>query len=794
MFRIQKEQNRSSLVLVIAFSILQIVSDFGFRISDLGILRGFGWLAIVFAISASGQQQTTPHIGYAYPAGGRQGTTFLVKVGGQFLDGVTNAHVTGAGVKASVVEFMKPMTPMQANALREKLKELQDKRQVAMNGKSEPPGGTNVTWTVEDQRMIMEIREKLATFQRRPQNPAIAETATIRVTLAPDAEPGERELRLGTQTGLSNPLIFCMGQLPEFYKKEPAVGNEPRRGQRPNNNEPLRAAPTETAISLPAIVNGQILPGGVDRFRFSARAGQKLVIAVSARELIPYLADAVPGWFQATLTLYDGQGHELTYDDRYRFHPDPVIAYEVPKAGEYVAEIRDSIYRGREDFVYRIEIGELPFVTGIFPLGGPAGSETAVEVTGWNLPTTNVVQDAQGPGVYSISVRKGAFISNRVPFTVDKLPEVLEAEPNDSTTNAQKLTLPIIVNGRIERAEDRDVFQFEGHAGQQVVAEVDARRLGSPLDSTLELTDANGRRVAFNDDYEDKGSGLNTHHADSYLNVTLPVDGTYYLRLEDAQHQGGPEYAYRLRVSAPMPDFALRVAPSSIGARAGLSSPLTVYALRRDAFSNAIEIALKDAPPGFKLSGGRIPANQDQVRVTLTAPASPQSEPVSLSLEGRATNQGLELVRLAVPAEDMMQAFAYRHLVPSQELEVTVVGRPLPRQMVKILSPTPVKLVAGETARVRLGTPSNAFAERWELELSNPPEGIAIQKVAAVEGGAEIWLTADASKVKPGLKGNLIVNLAASKTATGTPKGKGPANARRGSAGTLPAIPFEVVQ
>ena len=744
-------------------------------------------------MTACAQQQTTPHIGYAYPAGGRQGTTFLAKVGGQFLDGVTNAHVTGAGVKASVVEFVKPLTPMQANALRERLKELQDKRQAAMNGKSEkePPVGTKVTWTAEDQRMIMEIREKLATFQRRPQNPAIAETATIRVTLAPDAEPGERELRLGTQTGLSNPLIFCVGQLPEYYKKEPATGNEPRRGQRPNN-EPQRAAPTETAISLPAIVNGQILPGGVDRFRFSARAGQKLVIAASARELIPYLADAVPGWFQATLALYDGQGHELTYDDRYRFHPDPVIAYEVPRTGEYVVEIRDSIYRGREDFVYRVAIGELPFVTGIFPLGGSAGSQTSVEVTGWNLPVTNLVQDAQdkGPGIYPISVHKAALISNHVPFAVDTLPDVLEAEQNDSVTNAQKLTPPIIVNGRIERPGDRDVFQFEGQAGEQVVAEVCARRLDSPLDSLLELSDANGRRVAFNDDYEDKGSGLNTHHADSYLKVTLPADGTYYLRLEDAQHQGGPEYSYRLRVSAPMPDFALRVAPSSIGARAGLSSPLTVYALRRDGFTNAIEIALKDAPPGFKLSGGRIPANQDQVRLTLTAPAMPRSEPVNLSLEGRATVQGRELVRPAVPAEDMMQAFAYRHLVPSQELEITVVGRPLPRQMVKILSPMPVKLVAGETARVRLGTPSDAFVGRWELELSNPPEGIAIQKVAAVEGGAEIWLTADATKVKPGLKGNLIVNLAPAKTAA--QKGKAPG--KRGSTGTLPAIPFEVVQ
>jgi len=39
-------------------------------------------------------------------------------------------------------------------------------------------------------------------------------------------------------------------------------------------------------------------PGEADRYRFQARKGQELVIAASARELIPYLADAVPGWFK----------------------------------------------------------------------------------------------------------------------------------------------------------------------------------------------------------------------------------------------------------------------------------------------------------------------------------------------------------------------------------------------------------------------------------------------------------------------------------------------------------------
>lgn len=770
--------------------------------------------AVLGAVPAlQAQQQLTPHIGYVYPAGGRQGASLQVKVGGQFLDGLTNIHVSGGGISATVLEHTKPLTPQQANALRDQLKELQDKARAAARSRSKRGGAgessasTDPAWTMQDQKKLAEIRMKLVNFVPRPPNPAIAETASLQVTIAADAEPGEHEIRLRTALGLSNPLTFCVGQLPEYTKKEPAITSEPRFGkQRREPNEPKTTVPTEMTVALPAIVNGQILPGGTDRYHFQARRGQHLVAVASARELIPYLPDAVPGWFQATLTLYDAKRQELAYDDRYRFHPDPVIHFEIPKDGEYIIEVRDSIYRGREDFVYRLAMGELPFVTSVFPLGGKAGTKTTVELTGWNLPQTSLTVETNSPGICQLSVRKGEFISNYVPFAVDTLPECAEQEPNNTPANAQPVTLPVIINGRIARPGQWDVFRLEGHAGDRVVAEVYARRLDSPLDSVLRLTDASGKQLAYNDDFEDKGSGLNTHHADSYLSVTLPTDGTYYLHLGDTTHQGGPEYGYRLRLSPPQPDFALRIAPSSINTRFILSTPLTVYALRKDGFTNEIELTLRDAPPGFALGGARVPANQDQVRITLSAPPSSSKNLVSLSLEGRAIIQGREIVHPAVPAEDMMQAFAYRHLVPANSLEVAMLGagrmanarqgngRFMPQVWVRVLGESPVKIPAGGTARVRIGTPSREFADRWDLELSEPPEGIAIERVSPVPEGAEIVLHTDAAKVKPGLAGNLIVNLLPGKNMAAMQKTKKQGNLRRGALGTLPAIPFEIVE
>ena len=337
------------------------------------------------------------------------------------------------------------------------------------------------------------------------------------------------------------------------------------------------------------------------------------------------------------------------------------------------------------------------------------------------------------------------------------------------------------------------MFRFEGRTGDPVVADVDARRLDSPLDSVIKLTDAAGKQLAFNDDYEDKGSGLNTHHADSYFSTVLPTNGTYYLWLGDAQHKGGPEYSYRLRLSPPQPDFALRVVPSSLNVRAGGSVPFTVYALRKDGFTNQITLVLDGAPAGFKLTGGSIPAGQNKVQVTLTALPTELAEPVSLSLQGSALVQGQMQTRKAVPAEDMMQAFAYRHLVPAKELEVAVLKRPPPRATMTILSGTPVRVPPGATARIEVGLPGPRIAERAQFELSNPPDGITIQNTSPVSGGVEIVLQTDANKVKPGLKGNLIINgyvPRPAETNTAKPKGN---NNQRLPLGALPAIPFEII-
>jgi hypothetical protein len=726
------------------------------------------WLVIAPGVLA----QVDPHIGYLYPAGGRQGTTFPATLGGRNLY-ATGVYVSGTGVSAKIIKEERQVTPAEQKNLREALSKIQEKRKQ----------GQGVT--PEEAKKAEEIRQKLNNFGRRLNNPSLGDFVTLEVSITPSATPGNREIRLLTPSGLSNPIRFKVGELPELSKK--VWKDIPK--EKGSMDPELDPKPPEQNITLPVTLNGQIPPGSVHRYRFPARAGQQLVVVVQARELIPYIPDAVPGWFKAKATLFDAKGQEAPCTADYQLHTDPVLFYKISANSDFVLEIGDALYRGREDFVYRITIGELPFVTGIFPLGGKTGAQATVTATGWNLSSNQISLNLkdQTPGIFSSSSPHPTGLAPFL-FMTDILPESFENEPNNTAESAQFVILPIVINGRIDRPGDLDVFRFEGKAGEQIVAEVYARRLDSPLDSMLVITDAEGKRVAFNDDNEDKGSGLNTHHADSYVLMTLPATGSYYVRLSDTQRNGGGAYTYRLQFRTPRPDFELRVTPSSLNVHGGASVPLTVHALRKDGFTGPIALRLTGAPKGFTLTCAEVPNLQDQVRFTLNASPASMMEPFTLHLEGQATIQSQVVVHSAMPADDMMQAFAYRHLVPAQELKVAVFGRFRPGDATQILSATPVKIPVGGTAQIRLSLPIGPLVSKVEFELSEPPDGISIKEASP----KEILFQTDAAKVKPGFKGNLIVKAFAEPPAAAG-SAPPPTNRRRIPLGALPAIPYEII-
>lgn len=736
------------------------------------------------AAAAAQQAPTTPRLGYLYPAGARQGAKVTVTAGGQALLGASAAVVSGGGLSVRVLGYDRPLSVAEALRIRQRLEEARRRLQGATAGEVPERAPLRVLRdfareagvTEEDLRRLMEFQQ-MRSNPKLQTNPAIAEKVTLEIAVEPNARPGTREIRLMGALGLTNPLRFHVGTLQEHQELEP------------NDRVP------DTALigKLPAAINGQILPGDVDRFQFQARKGARVVLAIAARELVPYMADAVPGWFQCTLRLMDVKGNELAFVDDFRSSPDPVCCFQPPADGEYVVEIRDSIYRGREDFVYRLTIGEVPWVTGVFPLGCPSAGRSVLTLTGWNLPAATLTVEGAGLGigVHHLVPVQGPIPSNGLPFAVDSLPEAVEREPNDAPKAAQAMTLPVVLNGRIGHAGDTDIFALRGRAGQEIAVEVTARRLGSPLDSVVTVLDEAGRVLAENDDSEDRACGLIAHQADSRLLVRLPRAGIYYVAVRDAQNQGGPEFAYRLRVSSPRPDFDLRVTPASISARAGTHVPITVHAIRRDGFTGEIALALRDAPEGFALSGARVPPGQDRIRLTLQVPSSRAPTPVALKMVGSARIGGTVVTREATPADEWMQAFAFHHLVPAEEWLAAISGRPLLASPIRPLSSDGLQIPAGGVAVLRLSAPAWLLSETLRLVPQEGSEGIRVESVERDGGALKVVVRAEASAT-PGLAGNLILDAFRDGAPQAGQAGRGPA-ARRLPLGTVPAVPFQVV-
>ncbi len=660
------------------------------------IIRSLQILALaLLPVVAMGQKL---NVGFVYPAGGQKGTTLEVTVGGQNLAQVTGVVVSGAGVTGEIV----------SNSARD------------ASGKAKKPQRKNI---------------------REQDNLQIADRVVVRLTISPKAEIGIRDFRLSTPSGYSNRLFFEVGQYHEVLE---SAGNN------------IIFRPT-TYDKIPVTFNGQVLPGKRDYFRFTAKKDQMIVCAVKAREMVPYLADAVPGWFQAVLTMYDSQGKEVAYNDDYHLLPDPVIMCRIPHDGEYTLEIKDAIYRGREDFVYRINVGEIPFLTSISPLGGPVGVKTKVKVYGVNLASDQLIlkpQKNDAGGRMQVSVKGvGGYMSNPLPFEVSK--GIIETshytKKSDTRETAMEVKPGMVVNGAISFPGKSDWYYFDiQERGEEWQIGISARKLGALLDSRIQVYMSNDKIAVENDDMPDQSEGLMIHHADAGFVKKFQFNkGRMYMKVTDVQGKGATEgYDYRLYVQRATPDYELRIEPSSISIPSGGTTAFTVFAIRKYGFKDDVTVSIEGLPEGFKVSHNVLQKGDTRLRMTVTAPKKAEEKPLDLKVIGTATSDnGATVKRTALPAEEMTQAFYIPHLIPTQSFNVNV----SPAQPFSITAYTdngkPLQLERDTTVALRVRIEREpGYDQPIQLMLSIPPQGIRMTPVAVPAGATEATVYVECQK------------------------------------------------
>ena len=558
-------------------------------------------LVILFTLLAVPLYAQKLSMGYLYPAGGQVGTTVEIEAGGLNIN------------KAVKVLFSHPN----------------------IKGEIEP------------------IKESATSKRRRRRlndqsSPQLADKVKIKITIGENVPCGLYDLRLQGPKGVSNMLPFEVSSYPNFLENK--------------NSWPKR--PNEV-YSLPVVLCGYVSPGGVDYFRFSGRKGETIVAAVKGRQLVPYIADAVPGWFQPVIKILDAQGKEIAYSDDYYHHVDPVIITTLPKDGKYTLMIHDAIYRGRQDFNYRIQLGVIPFVTGRYPAYGVAGKKVKQQLEGVNLGTTKATAKVKKEGYHHLSFTNDIGTSNAVPFYAVPKGIRLIHSPKEGAelTLTNAIADSLTSESRIKRykiyAENRD----------PIIVELVGRRNDSRIDAVMRLRNRYGRIVATVDDTEDPLQGLMTFHADPVIKYTPRVGEELTLEVEDLHRGYGKDYHYLLRRHKQLPSFNAFVSPANITVPSGGTSSFRVDVTGK--LKRPANLVVKGLPKGFttsslKLRGGR----KWDVSVTSPKGATVERFPIEVKMEYPGPD-GREQADV-VPVDKMMQAFYYTHHIQAAELALDV--------------------------------------------------------------------------------------------------------------------------
>jgi len=302
----------------------------------------------------------------------------------------------------------------------------------------------------------------------------------IDLAIAADARVGLHPIGVITPLGVPGFQKFAVAADPELAEQEP--------------NDRLDLLKSKPA-ALPATLVGTVnQPGDFDVFSFEVKAGQQLVFQVVARSLGSRL--------RPSLSVLDRQGTTLAQTSAGGTPLDPILTYTARSDQVLFLQVADADYGGSGNHFYRIAAGALPYVHSVFPLGVERGRTARIEITGSNLEGVKevalpVASTSAAGTVLAVPV---ALASGKQPVAGQTVvvadgPQLVEHESNDLAPNAQELAVPGGASGHIGHDGDIDFYRFRASKGERIIVELHGRRLGSPIDSVVEVLDAAGRPI-----------------------------------------------------------------------------------------------------------------------------------------------------------------------------------------------------------------------------------------------------------------------------------------------------------
>ncbi|GIW79873.1 MAG: hypothetical protein KatS3mg105_1680 [Gemmatales bacterium] len=285
---------------------------------------------------------------------------------------------------------------------------------------------------------------------------ASSDRAEVDVQVPASAPAGIYLLTASNEAGTSNQLSVAVDLFEQISETEP-------------NDTISQRQKVTVPVSLAGLLNRM---GDIDYFGFSLKAGQEVGVQVVT-------SDA--GQFDPVLRLTNEDGDVVATGN------EGLLGYRSEQTGVYVLSIRDRQFRGGMKQSYRLHIGNIPIVTGIFPLGGQKGQKVEVQLRGVHLGRQSVLVPIPGDAPIGTMVP----ISFSTPFgpplgkpqlVVGEFPEVVRGP----------IPVPGTANGVLIGCK-KQTWRFHARKGERLIIETHSRRLGMPMDSFLEILDADGK-------------------------------------------------------------------------------------------------------------------------------------------------------------------------------------------------------------------------------------------------------------------------------------------------------------
>jgi hypothetical protein len=551
------------------------------------------------------------------------------------------------------------------------------------------------------------------------------DAASIKLSIAADAPLGPREIRIGTEKGVSNPVNIWLDVFPEITEAEP--------------NDDLPHA--QKLNKTPVIINGRIQADkDRDFFTFDTKAGESWVFdCVAAR---------IHSRLDPVIELHDSAG-QLIKMAQSTWESDPRLIYKFVKAGRYTVTIRDTQFLGGPQYVYRLAVGVIPVVTAFTPRGERPGRVVELQAEGVNLGNNlraGVAIPADAPlGEYWTTAVTGLGPSLLFPIILDN---DLVAGITETDANMPLPLLPGALDGIFQKYP-RIKFFLQAGPSDHLIFDLLGRRIGSRIDGALRITNAAGKELAVNDDAVGK---------DARLEFTPPTEGIYNIEARNVEEKTGPDCFYRLVVHRVEPDFrlTLNVDRTAVGIGGVTALPISVERLR--GFNGPITLTAEGLPAGVTFSGGTVEPGQNSIEVTFAAAAGIKPEPALFHIRGEATVNGQKLTHEAIPRYQylprsidpgMFTDDSYRK--PYQEAMLLPIGVIPSAQPFSIsLSQETLTLAPGQKVEVIVKVARKPGAEKdITLEVRNLPAKVTVAAppipASATEGRVIFTAAADAT-------------------------------------------------